>query len=443
MTGNTHATVGVACSLLILQPKTVPECLCALAGGLIGGVISDIDSPGKRDSLDYSDDPFAWQIYVFIIIILGLFIGLDYISGEGAVDYIINNFGTNIVVGVVAFLGLCFYGAHTNHRTFTHSIIAGLLFSISVWSFCRPLAIPFAIGFASHLILDFFNKKKVQYFWPLPPLKKLGINRFPSDGRLNEVLGGIGTISSIYMFVYFFINCFANSLLATRMMHFFSKHVTINNFDIPLIVPYLLLINVIALVVYLLDYNLYMRGKWFYSGSEEEVTEMEEFILTLLLVIDLTGGMIGKLIAVFITQKGKIYKGEALGNYNLYIIPVCFLISWLTILYTFFIPTVSVNIKPLYTITIRGISILHIISGYFIFINLLAIFMFPRMRRFALQISPREKLCMILSLLGGATGGYISMKITGNHENTSMLASSLPEMIIMHATVLTCFFYIV
>ena len=69
--------------------------------------------------------------------------------------------------------------------------------------------------------------------------------------------------------------------------------------------------------------------------------------------------------------------------------------------------------------------------------------MFPRMRRFALQISPREKLCMILSLLGGATGGYISMKITGNHENTSMLASSLPEMIIMHATVLTCFFYIV
>ena len=58
--------IGIACSLAILQPKTVPGCLCAMTGGMIGGMISDIDSPGKRQSLDYSEDPYGWQVFVFI-----------------------------------------------------------------------------------------------------------------------------------------------------------------------------------------------------------------------------------------------------------------------------------------------------------------------------------------------------------------------------------------
>ena len=219
MTGGTHVAVGIASSLAILRPRTVPECLCAITGGMIGGMISDIDSPGKRKSMDYRNDPYGWQVYAFVVIGLVIILGIDYVAGYGAVDYVIKNFGPPILAGGIAFLGLCFYGAQTDHRSFTHSILAGALFTVSIWCFCKPLATPFAIGFASHLIIDFFNRKKVQYFWPLST--KIGLNKFPPDGKLNETLGGIGTIASIYLFSYFFINSFANSVLFEKIMSFF------------------------------------------------------------------------------------------------------------------------------------------------------------------------------------------------------------------------------
>ena len=160
MAGSTHVAIGIAASLAILQPKTVPECLCAVVGGTIGGMISDIDSPGKRRSLDYSNDPYGWQVYAFIFIGLVIILGIDYIAGNGAVDYALNNFGPPVIAGGILFLGLCFYGIHTIHRSFTHSIFGGFIFTISVWYFCKPLAIPFAIGFASHLFIDFFEPNR-------------------------------------------------------------------------------------------------------------------------------------------------------------------------------------------------------------------------------------------------------------------------------------------
>ena len=440
MTGSTHVAIGIASSLAILQPKTIPECLCALTGGMIGGMISDIDSPGKRYSMDYRDDPYGWQIYAFVTIGLVIILGIDYVAGGGAVDWVLKNLGLSILVGAIAFLGLCFYGAHTIHRSFTHSILAGVLFTISLWCFCKPMTIPFGIGFASHLFIDFFNRKKVQYFWPLPV--KIGLNKFPSDGKLNETLGGIGTIASIYLFAYFFINDFADSELFTRVMEFFSRPVIIQGLTLPFIVPYLIVINVIGFVVYVLDYNLYMRGIGFYGGTEEHASTIVEFIMTLLLLIDALGGMIGKLIAVIILTNRKIHKTEANANFNLYIIPICFLISWLVLLFTFLFPTIMVWIQPIADLSIGGVPVKLLVLGYFIIINIVTLMLFPRMQRFANVITPREKLCMVLCLLGGATGGYLSMKTTGSHQNATMLVYTLPEMMVMDAIVLTCVFFI-
>ena len=441
MTGSTHVAIGIACSLAILQPKTIPECLCAITGGAIGGMISDIDSPKKRESLDYRDDPYGWQIYVFVIIGLAIMIGLDYLAGSGAVDYMLNNLGLPILVGAIAFLGICFFGTTTPHRSFTHSILAGVLFTVSLWCFCKPIAIPFAIGFTSHLIIDFFNKKQVRYLWPLP--KKFGMNRYPSDGKLNETLGGIGIVASIYMSAYFFINSFADSILHTRLTEIFSKQIIIRGLTIPFIVLYLIIINVIGFIAYVLEYNFYMRGMLFYGGTDEHAETMSEFILTILLLIDVCGGMIGKLIAVFIQTKGKIYKAEAIANFNLFIIPICIFVSWLAFLCTFFFPSLIVWMRPLSEVSIWALPIKYVILGYFLVMNVITMILFPRMQRFAYVITPREKVCMVLSLLGGATGGYLSMKITGNHQNASMLADTLPEMMIMDAIVLTCVFYVV
>lgn len=441
MTGSTHAAVGIASSVLILQPKTVPECLCALTGGIIGGMISDIDSPGKRKSMDYSDDPYGWQIGVFVVIILAVVLGLDYLAGNGAVDYLLTHMGPPVFIAGVMFIGISIYGTQTIHRTFMHSFLAGMALSVSLWYFCRPLATPFAIGFASHILIDFFNRKKIQYLWPIPV--KFGLNRYPSNGKLNRILGGAATLISIFSFVYFFINSFAVSPLLLRVIKFFSMPVSIKGYiTVPLIVPYLIIINIISFLVYILDYHLWKNSIGFYSGSEEDVEEMSEFIMTLLLAIDIAGGMIGRILAVLVLMKGKFYKAEQIANFNLYVIPICLLVSWIFVLSTFLFPILIPWAKPVATIRIGLIHVRYVILLYFVVINIITYIVFPKVKRFAIVITPREKWLFVLSVLGGASGSYFAMKTTGNHENAVLFAETLPDIITMHAIVLTCVFFV-
>lgn len=441
MTGGTHVAVGITCSLAILQPKTIPECLCAITGGMIGGMISDIDSPGKRKSMDYRDDPYGWQVYCFVGVALVFLLTLDFFAGEGAVDFFLTHIGPPLFVGIVAFLGLCFYGAHTPHRSFTHSILAGMLFTLSVWCFCEPLALSFAIGFSSHLIIDFFNRKKVQYLWPIIK-KPFGLNRYPSDGKFNDTLGAIGTLASIYLSAYFIITSFAKSALHEKILTFFSSPVSIfGQMTLPLIVPYLIIVNIVGFIAYTLDHYLYMNGMGFYSGSDEQASTMAEFILTLLLIIDISGGMLGKLLAVFVILKGKIYKDKWRANYNFYIIPCCILICWLIIVFTLFLPATTSWAKPIASLRFGGLPIQYFVLGYFLIINIITIVFIQRMEQTVNVITPREMRCMVLCLLGGASGCDLSMAITGKHQNASMLASTLPEMIVMHAIIMTCVFF--
>ena len=57
-------------------------------------------------------------------------------------------------------------------------------------------------------------------------------------------------------------------------------------------------------------------------------------------------------------------------------------------------------------------------------------------------ITPREKRLFVLSVLGGASGSYFAMKTTGKHENAVLFAGTLPDIITMHAIVLTCVFFV-
>lgn len=227
------------------------------------------------------------------------------------------------------------------------------------------------------------------------------------------------------------------------MIEIFTQPKSIQGVTIPFIIPYLIIVNVIGFLVYILDYHLYMSGLGFYSGTEEHATTMVEFIMTILLLIDVLGGMVGKLLDVFILQKGKIFKADAIANFNLYIIPFCVLVSWLVILFTFFIPLLSDWFKPIVDLNIGNVPFKFLVLGYFVVINTITLILFPRMKRFAYVITPREKLCMVLGLLGGATGGYLSMKVTCSHQNSSMLMNTLPEIMIRDAIVISCVFLVV
>lgn len=440
MTGSTHVAIGIASSVAMMQPKTIPECLCAVAGGMVGGMICDIDNHGARSSWDYREDPYGWQVYAFVVIGVAIVLGLDYLSGHGAVDYLINNSGPPMWAGGGAFVVLCIIGAITKHRTFMHSFLAGALLTAAVWFFCQPLAVPFAIGFASHIILDFFNETGVTYFWPIQT--PICLNKFPYDGKLNNALGGIGTLASIYLVVYFFITSFASSELFTRIIGFFSMQVSIKGLiTVPMIVPYLVILNIVTFIIYIVDCFLYTERVGLYSGTEERRDNMAEFLLTLLLGLGIAGGMIGMLLAVLIILGVSFSKGNDDANFNFYIIPLNLLVIWAVLIFTFVLPSILPWVGALSSMSIASIPLRYIVLGYFVVISIITFFAFQWAGQFTWKITSRELLCLFLSFIGGATGGYLEMKTTGKHENAVMMKGTLPGMIIMHAIVLVCVFF--
>lgn len=67
MLGKTHMTVGVAASLLLLQPHTLPELILGAGTAAVGSVISDIDC-GTSESSRRADQ----IIFVSETIVIGI-----------------------------------------------------------------------------------------------------------------------------------------------------------------------------------------------------------------------------------------------------------------------------------------------------------------------------------------------------------------------------------
>ncbi len=180
MKGKTHVTVGVATALMVLHPDSVSGCLCAIAGGALGGWISDID---VRDDGRAHD---LWQSGLASVGITGAALAIDAACGGDALAYVVSRSGVLFVAGLASFAVLCAVGSHTRHRGFTHSLVALALFSTAMWLFCAPLAYGFAVGFASHIVLDLLNYKRVQVLWPFGRGFSLKVCR--SSSEVNRML---------------------------------------------------------------------------------------------------------------------------------------------------------------------------------------------------------------------------------------------------------------
>jgi inner membrane protein len=157
MMGKTHFTVGLATALAVLQPKTLSECLTAVIAGSLGGVTADNDTLLESSAL-------AGQITSLRTVLLVLL--LDYLLGSGMCAYIMENEGT-AASGLIAFLILWVIGYFSAHRTFTHSFLAMVLYSLSMGLIYPPLALGFMAAYLSHLFLDLLNKKKLPLLYPI------------------------------------------------------------------------------------------------------------------------------------------------------------------------------------------------------------------------------------------------------------------------------------
>ena len=190
MLGKTHAVIGVSTALLVMQPKNLTELVAGTAGALIGSVISDID---VGTSGSHRDANKMIALMVSAVVLVGV---ADHIWNIGIADRMIQH--TNLVriwLSIQAFLTICAFGMKSRHRTFMHSFLALVLLSGCLWLSLPVSAGYFAIGFATHLFLDFFNKKGERIFFPAK--KYFGIRILSSSGLVNDVLFGVGFVAMI------------------------------------------------------------------------------------------------------------------------------------------------------------------------------------------------------------------------------------------------------
>lgn len=190
MLGKTHAVVGVTAGLLVMQPGNMTELVAGTTAALVGSVISDIDV-GTSES--HRDANKMIAIMVSMVAATGV---IDYIWNIGIYSRMIQHSSlVKIWLSVQAFLTLCAFGMKSRHRTFMHSFLAMGMLTGCVWLLLPKVAGYFAVGFATHLFLDFFNKKGERIFFPAK--KYVGIRILSSTGLVNDVLFGVGFLAAI------------------------------------------------------------------------------------------------------------------------------------------------------------------------------------------------------------------------------------------------------
>ena len=157
MMGRTHFAIGLATSLAVIQPKSIGECMTAIFAGALGGVTADNDTLNQSNSL--SAQLLALKTALGILLI-------DYFFKLGICESIMAN-QTTALIGLLAFLVLWFIGFFSDHRTFTHSFLAMILYSLAIGLIYEPFTLGFMVAYLSHLALDILNRKKMPLLYPL------------------------------------------------------------------------------------------------------------------------------------------------------------------------------------------------------------------------------------------------------------------------------------
>lgn len=191
MRSRTHIVMANALSLAIIRPNNIKELEICIAMATIGGTISDLD-------VRTSD---SHKLVDFLVGISLLFIGalyyIDYKYKFDIFDNIVNSNYIISILGFILFMIICFYGMHKPHRSFLHSILCLICFASILFICFNNVYLPFVIGFISHIILDFFNKRKVKILYPFDIGISFGLCNY--DGTLDTIFFIIGSITMILL----------------------------------------------------------------------------------------------------------------------------------------------------------------------------------------------------------------------------------------------------
>ena len=194
MMSKAHIAVGVAAGLAIAQTWSPESCVAAVVGGSIGGIMADCDITPSRAHKD------ALVGRLIVVALTAVCLAVDYHTGAGVCDYLLGHLGVQLVAGIALFVVLTGVGAHTDHRSFTHSLVAMAGFCAAVQLTCAPLLPYFAAGYASHLVLDVTNRQGIRLFWPLRSKASLGLCH--AKGAANTASMVLGIAAATLLLVH-------------------------------------------------------------------------------------------------------------------------------------------------------------------------------------------------------------------------------------------------
>lgn len=400
MLGKTHFVLGMASALVITQPQTIPGVITSMIGGAIGGWIVDIDI--KNRDIKRSEDAERENVYDTIIDVLFIiaFITVDFFTGEGMCQYVIDNWGVKIWGALFGLLILSLIGLNTKHRTFTHSFLAMILFSGSVYLFCRPAAIPFLIGYASHLISDFFNKWGLQLFFPLK--WKLCLKLCRSNEKANRVLFWISLTVDIVLGAYLFSKGMAQINQDSGFITIISEK---ELFGLNILQLYLIFINIFTFLGFQRSHKAFMQDVFdaYEEGKaykdEDYETPKSRFETWLLDILVFLGGGIGMFLSLVINRELPVaYNG------NWWAFCYASVLFWFTV-YCYICNPFGYKIGRIAWFNIKHIPLLIYLIGVNA-VSGLVLYSF-RKKRFK-ETDIKHTLILFLGALGG-TAGSISM----------------------------------
>lgn len=194
MTGKTHMAVGVGAATIMLQSNDIRSILGGTALAVVGSLIVDIDTH-KSKGFTFLKNLFGCTI---ILIILGLIVKIKF--NINIFNYITQNKEiTKMFPALVILLILIVLGAKTPHRSFTHSIIGFILFTIPIYMMTGELFKWFSIGYIAHILADILNKKEIKILYPIK--KGIALRLCSADGNVDKFLfiGSVGIIILKYV----------------------------------------------------------------------------------------------------------------------------------------------------------------------------------------------------------------------------------------------------
>ena len=186
MLAKAHVTVGMAAAFSIVRPETVAEELPVIAGGALGCLICDLDCEVTKEKTESSH----WRIVMGLIATAALI--EDHLLNAGMWSSLGSNGRYMWFIGLVVFVLTGAFASVSNHRGFSHSLLALVLFAGSLWLIFPAMTIPFVITFFSHIILDLMNKKSLRLLYPAEKGFCLGL--FYADRWANKLIATIGSV---------------------------------------------------------------------------------------------------------------------------------------------------------------------------------------------------------------------------------------------------------